>query len=99
MDFVSKAEKDNRGRLIAVLIPEIVKKYWWQYLLHSHRAHRLRACLLRYGGSQVVVINVPWYLEEPRPEQGLEPEEIAVANGKRPPGSGDNRGNDNRRVE
>jgi amino acid transporter len=84
LKFVAATEKSNRDRLIAVLIPEIVKEHWWQYLLHSYRAQRLRACLLRYGGSRLVVINVPWYLEEPRPEQGLEPEEIALTAGNKP---------------
>ena len=84
LKFIAATEKDNRGRLIAVLIPEIVKEHWWQYLLHGYRAHRLRAALLRYGGSRIVVINVPWYLEEPRPEQGLEPEEMTATAGNKP---------------
>ena len=29
----------------------------------------------RYGGSRVVVISMPWYLEEPDAEEGLEHEE------------------------
>ncbi|MDB5606084.1 MAG: putative aminoacid/polyamine transporter, permease protein, partial [Bradyrhizobium sp.] len=74
LQFVSETEKQHPERPIAVLIPEIVKEHWWQYLLHTHRAHRVRAALLRYGGSQVVVINVPWYLEEPHIEEGLEQE-------------------------
>jgi hypothetical protein len=91
LKFMAATERDNRGRLIAVLIPEIVKEHWWQYLLHGYRARRLRACLLRYGGSRIVVINVPWYLEEPLPEQGLEPEEIAATVGSKPAARVDNR--------
>ena len=79
LQFVAQVEKENRGREVAVLIPEIVKEHWWQYLLHTHRARRLRAALLRYGGSRLVVINVPWYLEEPRIEEGLEQEEISAS--------------------
>jgi hypothetical protein len=75
LKFIAAAEKQHAGRQIAVLIPELVKEHWWQYLLHSLRARRLRAAILRYGGSRVVVINVPWYLEEPRLEQGLKAEE------------------------
>ncbi len=78
LQFLAQVEKDNRGRAIAVLIPEIVKEHWWQYLLHGQRARRLRAALLRYGGSHIVVINIPWYLEEPHIEQGLEQEEISA---------------------
>ena len=53
-------------RTIAVLIPEIVKQRWYQHLLHTHRAHRLRSQLLKHGGSQLTIINVPWYLEDAR---------------------------------
>jgi hypothetical protein len=76
LKFVAATEEENPGRLVAVLIPQVVKRHWWQYLLHGHRARRVRAALLRYGGSRTVVISVPWYLEEPRVEEGLEQEEI-----------------------
>jgi len=46
----------------------------------------LRAALLRYGGSRVVVINIPWYLEEPQIEQGLEQEELLGADGRKASG-------------
>jgi amino acid transporter len=53
------------GRAIAVLIPELVKQRWYQRLLHTHRAKRLRSKLLRHGGTRLTIINVPWYLDEP----------------------------------
>jgi hypothetical protein len=59
-----------------VLIPELLKEHWWQYLLHGQGARRLRTALLRYSGSRVVVVSIPWYLEEPHIEEGLEQEEI-----------------------
>jgi hypothetical protein len=52
-------------RWIAVVLPELIKTTWWQNLLHTHRARRLRGKLLHSGGSRVVVIDVPWYREEP----------------------------------
>jgi amino acid transporter len=52
------------GRRIAVLIPELVKQRWYQHILHSHRARRLRSQLLTYGGARLTVISVPWYLDE-----------------------------------
>jgi hypothetical protein len=72
LQLIQATERDYPNRLIAVLIPEVIKEHWWQYLLHTHRARRLRSALLRYGGSRVTVINVPWYLEEPRIEAGLD---------------------------
>ncbi len=63
--LIRELERRYPERRIAVLIPELIKTSWWQYLLHTNRARRLRARLLRWGGSRIVVINVPWYLEEP----------------------------------
>jgi hypothetical protein len=69
LKFVEGIEPRIGDRPVAVLIPQLIKRRWWQYLLHSHRAARLRSELLRYGGSRVIVIDVPWYLEEPSPEE------------------------------
>jgi amino acid transporter len=77
LELVAGIEKDHPGRQVAVLIPELVKQHWWQYLLHRRRARRLRSALLRYGGSRLAVIELPWYREEPRIEEGLEEEEKA----------------------
>ena len=52
------------GRRIAVLIPELVKQRWYQTVMHTHRARRLRSQLLKHGGPSLTVINVPWYLDE-----------------------------------
>lgn len=78
LEFVENLRREHPDRTIAVLIPQIVKRRWWQYLLHTHRAQRLRSALLRYAGSKVVVMDMPWYLEEPRTDEGLMPEEIAA---------------------
>jgi amino acid transporter len=74
--FVNKLQAEDPERMIAVLIPEVIKRRWWQHLLHTHRARRLRDSLQRYGGSRLVVISVPWYLDEPRLEEALVPEEM-----------------------
>jgi hypothetical protein len=69
-------QKKHPDRFIAVLIPELMKQHWWQYVLHTHHAQRLRSTLLRYGGPQTIVINMPWYLEQPRIEEAVEKEEL-----------------------
>lgn len=63
---------DTRGGVLSVLIPEVVKEHWWQHMLHTHRASRLRSAPLRYGGSRLVVISIPFYLEEPDLEEVIE---------------------------
>ncbi|MBV8649933.1 MAG: APC family permease, partial [Alphaproteobacteria bacterium] len=75
LQFIEKLCTTHPGRTIAVLIPELVKRHWWQHLLHTRRARQLRTALLQHGGSRLVVINVPWYCEEPRPGEAMEGEE------------------------
>jgi amino acid transporter len=58
--IVRNLEASYPDRPIAVLIPEVVKVKWWDYLLYTYRARQLRAALLRDSGPRVVVINVPW---------------------------------------
>jgi hypothetical protein len=57
-------ELEHPDRNIAVLIPELIKEHWFQRLLHTHRARRLRRALLRFGGTRLTVVNVPGYLED-----------------------------------
>jgi amino acid transporter len=84
LQFIEHLQAEHPIRTIAVLIPEVVKRKWWQYFLHTHRARRLRNALLKYGGSRLVVMNAPWYLDEPRIEEALVPEEMLQAAGDRP---------------
>ncbi|MDB5898881.1 MAG: putative aminoacid/polyamine transporter, permease protein [Ramlibacter sp.] len=49
-------------KTVAVLVPELVKQRWYQRLLHTHRARRLRQALLKHGGTRLTVISFPWYL-------------------------------------
>jgi hypothetical protein len=74
LKLITDLEKQFPEWQIAVLIPEIVKRHWWEQLLYAHRGQRLRAALLRYGGPRLVVINVPWYLERPHLEEVLQEE-------------------------
>jgi amino acid transporter len=77
LKLIKELEEENPDRTIAVLIPELVKRHWWEYLLSSQRAWRLRSAVLDFGGQRVVVIGVPWYLTEPKIEEGMTEEEAA----------------------
>ena len=63
MDFVLKKEKELGNRCIAVLVPELVVKHWWENLLHNQRANVLKLMLLLKGNERIFVINIPWYLK------------------------------------
>jgi amino acid transporter len=64
VEYVEKVRQEHPGRQVAVMVPEMVKRHWWQYLLHNYRAERLRSALLKRGDPRMVLINVPWYVED-----------------------------------
>jgi amino acid transporter len=63
IDFVRKLEKDNPAREIAVIIPELVQRRWFEAFLHNHRAEVLKARLLLEDLEHVALVNIPWYLK------------------------------------
>jgi len=63
LQYVLKTQAENPDRQIAVIVPELVEKHWYHYPLHNQRAELLKALLLVSGSKQIVLINVPWYLE------------------------------------
>jgi hypothetical protein len=64
VDYVLKMEKENQGRTIAVLVPELVVRHWWETVLHNQRAQLLKLLLLVKGNQGIVVLNIPWYLQK-----------------------------------
>jgi len=62
MDYILELEKTNPGRKVAVLLPEMVVKHWWENLLHNQRVQLLKLLLLLKGKQRIVVVNIPWYL-------------------------------------
>jgi len=63
VDYILEIERTTPDQQIAVLIPELVQRNWYHYLLHNKRASVLKALLLLRGNQRIVVINVPWYLK------------------------------------
>ena len=62
MDYILRLESENPGRKVAVLLPELVVKHWWENLLHNQRVQLLKILLLLKGNQRIVVVNIPWYL-------------------------------------
>ncbi len=61
LDYILSQERNNENRHIAVLVPELVVRHWWQALLHNQRSSLLKLLLLLRGNQRIVVINIPWY--------------------------------------
>ena len=64
LEQIDRLKHEHPDRLIAVVIPEVVETRWWELLLHTRKPARLRAALLKRGDRRVVVVSVPWYVEE-----------------------------------
>jgi amino acid transporter len=64
VDYVLELEGKNPERQIAVIIPELVEKHWYHNFLHNQRATWLKASLLMKGNRRIVIINVPWYVDD-----------------------------------
>jgi len=62
MDYILDLEQKNPGRKVAVLLPELVVRHWWENLLHNQRVQLLKLLLLLKGNQRIVVVNIPWYL-------------------------------------
>ena len=62
VNHILQVERDHPERQIAVLVPELVVKHWWQTPLHNQRAQLLKLLLLVRGNQRIIVINIPWYL-------------------------------------
>jgi len=62
VDYILKVESESPHRQVAVLVPELVVKHWWQTPLHNQRAQVLKLLLLMRGNQRIMVINIPWYL-------------------------------------
>jgi amino acid transporter len=62
IEHVLEIERKNPDRTIAVLLPELVERQWYQYFLHNQRARILATRLLTEGTQRIVIVNVPWYL-------------------------------------
>ncbi len=62
MDYILKLEKEHPGRKVAVILPELVVRHWWENALHNQRVQVLKLLLLLKGNERIVVVNIPWYL-------------------------------------
>jgi hypothetical protein len=62
--FARKMAREHPDRMIAVVVPRLVERRWWYYLLHNGTPTLLRTLLALRGGPQVMVVDVPWHLAE-----------------------------------
>ena len=61
--YILDLETQEPGRDILVVVPELVERHWYHFLLHNQRSSLLKALLLLKGNEHTIVLNVPWYIK------------------------------------
>jgi hypothetical protein len=64
IEFIADFERTHPGRQIFLIVPELVERRWYHYLLHNQTATIIKGYLYFSGLRRVAVVNVPWYLED-----------------------------------
>ena len=64
VDYVVQVRDRHPERDIVVIVPDLVVRRWYHALLHNNRGAVLRGLLRLRGGTRVVVVNTPFYLED-----------------------------------
>ena len=60
--YIARLEKQRKGELITVILPEFIPARWWQHILHNQSSLLLKGALLFRKG--VIVTSVPYHLEQ-----------------------------------
>ncbi|RST31251.1 APC family permease [Sphingomonas ginkgonis] len=60
LELVEKIDEATPGRSVAIIIPELVPRHWWQKLLHGRRAAQLRTALMEHAGPRLMIVSSPW---------------------------------------
>jgi amino acid transporter len=63
LDWLRRFTSEHRDRSIAVIIPELAHRRWYQFLI-NRRETLFKSLLLMHGGPQIVIANTPWYPHE-----------------------------------
>ncbi len=63
VDYVKRLAAENSDKRIITVIPELIERRWFLWLLHTQRAEILKGRLLMEGNDRVSVLNIPWYLK------------------------------------
>ena len=75
---IDEIQHARPGRDVAVIVPELVGSRWYHYLLHNQTSAVIKVYLHLSGYRRVMVINVPWYLDEDRAVPATPPTDSAA---------------------
>jgi amino acid transporter len=61
--YIEQLRDTHPDRDIIVIVPDLVVRHWYHAFLHNNRGAVLRGLLRLRGGSRVVVVNTPFYVD------------------------------------
>jgi hypothetical protein len=64
VERILELENEHPDRMIAVLLPELIERHWLHYFLHNQRPEMIAARLMLRGKQRIMIINVPWRLQD-----------------------------------
>src|SRR5205085_4311390 len=62
IDYILELESKLGNRHIAVVLPQLVERHWYEYFLHKQYGELLSALLLLKSDRRITIVNVPWHL-------------------------------------
>lgn len=63
VEYIHELEREHPNREIAVVLPQLVERHWYEYFLHRQRSQLLAALLVLEDEPRISIINVPWHLK------------------------------------
>ena len=63
VQYVNQLAAENPDRRIITVIPELMERRWFYWLLHTQRAAILKTRILMECSDRVSVLNIPWHLK------------------------------------
>ncbi len=63
VQYVNQLAAENGNRRIIAVIPELMERRWYYWLLHTQRATILKTRILMECSDRVSVLNIPWHLK------------------------------------
>jgi hypothetical protein len=70
VEYALKLQAANANEHIAILVPELIERHWYNRILHNNRSELLKTLLDLKENPRITVIKVPWYLHPQRaPEE------------------------------
>jgi hypothetical protein len=62
VDYALRLQSEHPDRHLAILVPELIERRWYNWLLHNNRPQLLKALIGRQGNPRISVLNIPWYM-------------------------------------